>query len=391
MFKELAPDTLTVGKDIYRISEFLGRGQYGFVFKYESITTSAPIALKIIRRYTPSDLTELKIMVRARNENWPYILPAWTSMRSIELGSDEEYIHGIAYTMPYAQYGSLLDSINVNDDASGGYWGLDPFTRLMGLLDMTIGLGTLHQAGYQHNDLKPENVLLYSLDDRNIDNFVLPVSLPEWRKIGRTIGIASALFLNADFGRAGAAKEFGRSGKLGTIAFFAPEIVNGSGLTIKTDIWSLGMCFYTLITGYPLVFKVAEAGRLVANYSNQKIQRAIENILSGMKYNQLFDPKTNEQGETFQRAVRNYLITLDIDEDIAEITTKVEEISEEAKMLIRSMLSYYPEERPSIKEIATTIIKDILFKIALTNTGVIQEQRYKMLEEALIYVDSNFN
>lgn len=93
----------------------------------------------------------------------------------------------------------------------------------LALIDPVVeGLGAAHAAGLIHRDVKPENVLI--ADDGRI-------------KIG-------------DFGLARAITTTTSTGALiGTVAYLSPELVMGRQADARSDIYSLGIMLYEMITG----------------------------------------------------------------------------------------------------------------------------------------------
>ena len=90
------------------------------------------------------------------------------------------------------------------------------------------GLGYVHSKGIVHGDLKCDNILLSDEKRVKIDNALFPIP-----KL-------------ADFGLG----QFGDNQIVGgTPGFIAPEILRGSGLNFKTDIFALGMLMFEILSG----------------------------------------------------------------------------------------------------------------------------------------------
>jgi serine/threonine-protein kinase len=119
---------------------------------------------------------------------------------------------------PYLAGGSLADRLR-----PGGM----PIEQVLGWLqDIAAGLSYAHQRKVIHRDLKPHNVLL----DEN----------------GRAV--------LADFGLARAARYetiTGDQDLLGSPAYMAPEQIQGQQVTVFSDLYSLGIIGYELLTGSP--------------------------------------------------------------------------------------------------------------------------------------------
>ncbi len=99
--------------------------------------------------------------------------------------------------------------------------------------DVALGLAHAHSQGFVHRDLKPENVMVRSADGR--------VKVLDF-------GIAK------DLNASDALTQFGHY--LGTPAYSAPEQVRGRLVDGRSDIFSLGVILYELLSG-----KTAFAGR----------------------------------------------------------------------------------------------------------------------------------
>ncbi|MET3921864.1 PASTA domain-containing protein [Arthrobacter sp. UYEF20] len=99
---------------------------------------------------------------------------------------------------------------------------LAPRLALALIAPVVEGLGAAHEAGLIHRDIKPENVLI--ADDGRI-------------KVG-------------DFGLARAVSTSTSTGSLiGTVAYLSPELVLGKQADARSDIYSVGIMLYEMITG----------------------------------------------------------------------------------------------------------------------------------------------
>ncbi|MFD5278947.1 Stk1 family PASTA domain-containing Ser/Thr kinase [Pseudarthrobacter sp. NPDC058362] len=117
--------------------------------------------------------------------------------------------------MEYIPGHTLRDVINEK--------GALPPRLALALIDPVVeGLAAAHEAGFIHRDVKPENVLI--ADDGRI-------------KVG-------------DFGLARAVTASTSTGTLiGTVAYVSPELVLGNPADARSDVYSVGIMLYEMLTG----------------------------------------------------------------------------------------------------------------------------------------------
>ena len=97
---------------------------------------------------------------------------------------------------------------------------------------MAAGLGAAHEAGVLHRDLKPSNIILVPGPKR-------------MRAVITDFGLA--LRARSDSSRSGVVTDSGKS--LGTPAYMSPEQVEGHELSPASDVYSLGLVLYQMVTG----------------------------------------------------------------------------------------------------------------------------------------------
>ncbi len=89
---------------------------------------------------------------------------------------------------------------------------------------VVTGLEAAHQKGIHHRDIKPENLIVGAKGHVTIMDFGL-AQLSDASRLTRT------------------------DETLGTVAYMSPEQTQGSGVDHRTDIWSLGVVLYEMVTG----------------------------------------------------------------------------------------------------------------------------------------------
>lgn len=202
------PGTLLIGR--YRIIALVGRGGMGEVYRADDLTLEQPVALKFLPEaaaQNPQALQRFRSEVRiARRVSHPNVC------RVYDVGEVEghtflsmEYVDG-------EDLGILLRRI-----------GRLPADKALEISrKLCAGLAAAHEKGVLHRDLKPGNVMLDSRGEIVI----------------------------TDFGLAGLVEDVqGAEARNGTPAYMSPEQLAGKEISIKSDIYALGLLLYEIFTG----------------------------------------------------------------------------------------------------------------------------------------------
>lgn len=193
----------------YRIVGLLGKGGMGEVYRADDLKLGQPVALKFLPEHLLTDGAalarfhrEVRIARQVSHHN---------VCRVYDIGEVDgrhflsmEFIKG-------EELSSLLRRI--------GRLPSDKATEIV--RQLCAGLAAAHNRGVLHRDLKPANVMI----DEN-GNVRL-----------------------TDFGIAGLVEESGTGEISGTPAYMSPEQLAGGELTIKSDLYSLGLVVYEIYTG----------------------------------------------------------------------------------------------------------------------------------------------
>lgn len=202
------PGRLLAGR--YRIIALLGRGGMGEVYRADDLTLGQSVALKFLPEEADKDDALLE---RFRNE---VRISRRVSHANVCRVYDVGEVDGHTFfTMEYVDgedVASLLRRI-----------GRLPADKALEIArQLCAGLAAAHAKGVLHRDLKPANIML---DGR-----------------GQVV--------ITDFGLAGLVDQVsGADVRSGTPAYMAPEQLAGKEVSVKTDIYSLGMVLYEIFTG----------------------------------------------------------------------------------------------------------------------------------------------
>jgi serine/threonine protein kinase len=202
------PGTLVAER--YRILGLLGRGGMGEVYRATDLRLSQQVALKFLPESMAADpetLARFHNEVRiARQVSHPNVC------RVYDIGEVDgqpyismEYVDGENLSALLRRIGRLP-----ND------------TAIEMARKLCAGLAAAHDKGVLHRDLKPANIMI---DGRG-------------------------QVLVTDFGLAGIASEIqGAEIRHGTPAYMAPEQLAGTEVTVRSDIYALGLVLYEMFTG----------------------------------------------------------------------------------------------------------------------------------------------
>ncbi|MFD6221278.1 serine/threonine-protein kinase [Nocardia asteroides] len=107
---------------------------------------------------------------------------------------------------------------------------LTPERAVRIVTEAAAGLDYAHRQGLLHRDIKPANLLIARADDGTDEVLVTDFGIA--RSMGETTSLTSA------------------GSVLGTLAYAAPEQLEGDPLDVRTDVYALGGTLYELLTGF---------------------------------------------------------------------------------------------------------------------------------------------
>jgi serine/threonine protein kinase len=203
--------------DRYQIIEEIGQGGMGKVFKAMDRELNIVVALKMIK---PQLSTDPDIVSRFKKE---LLLAREILHENVIRIHDLGEINGIKYiSMNYIQGNSLSEIIQ-----STGKLTIEKSIDIA--KQVCSALDAAHSKGIIHRDLKPQNVMI----DKHGKAYVLD------------FGIARSLHADMD---AGSTQE---GIVLGSPYYMSPEQIKGERVDESTDIYSLGVLMYEMVTGRP--------------------------------------------------------------------------------------------------------------------------------------------
>jgi serine/threonine protein kinase len=219
----------------FRIVRFIGRGGMGEVYEAEDLELGARVALKTIRPEISSNswaLNRFKQEIHlARRVTHPNVCRMFDIARHRgSIGSADSDFDQVFLTMELLEGESLADRLRRE--------GRMNFADAWPIIQQTAeALQAAHQAGVIHRDFKPSNVLLIGAGN-------------QVRAVVTDFGLARAL---ADSSLTGASfmQSLSMTGQvLGTLAYMAPEQLEGGQVKPATDVYALGLVIYEMLTGH---------------------------------------------------------------------------------------------------------------------------------------------
>ena len=196
----------------YRVLERLGGGGAGVVYKARDLTLERFVALKFLSSYRSGSEADKRRFLREARAASSLDHPNICTVYEIdETGEGRLFI-----AMAFCEGETLKRKLER---------GPLPVAEAAGLAaQIAAGLGAAHDKGIVHRDVKPANVIV----------------APDGRVKIVDFGIAQA----------GDESRLTRAGTaVGTVGYMSPEQLRGEPIDRRTDVWSLGVVLYEMITG----------------------------------------------------------------------------------------------------------------------------------------------
>ncbi len=234
----------------YQIEELIGRGGMGAVFKALDTRLGRTVALKVL---TPMDLPEEELRERfLREAKAGARLNHHGIVTIYEVGEDQgqqyiamEYVKGCTLRqLLREQPPSMLEAIDI-------------------IMAAGQALASAHSSGIIHRDIKSENIMVTGEGTVKVMDFGLA-----------KIQGASMLTREGEI--------------MGTAAYMSPQQATGEATDHRTDIFSLGVVFYELLTGQrpftgdqeiAVIFSLLNEEPMGIRELNQEVPQELEQIV----------------------------------------------------------------------------------------------------------------
>lgn len=205
----------------YKLKGLLGRGGMGLVFLAEDTNLHREVALKFL----PVELTDNPANIR-RFRNEARAASKVIHQNVAHIYDFKEHEGRFFLVMEYVPGRSLREMIKEN--------AVDANFAFEIALQIAAAIAAAHQKGTIHRDIKPENIIVKDDGQIKILDFGLAKSI-DFDELDKDL---SESVLKTEHGLI-----------MGTTAYMSPEQVRGQKVDQTTDIWSLGVCLYEMLTG----------------------------------------------------------------------------------------------------------------------------------------------
>lgn len=220
----------------YKIVRELGQGATAMVYLAEDPKDGRPVAVKLVR-FNAGEGWRWSNRVRRlfRMEgNMARILDHPNIIRVYEHAVEEDYAYIVMEYMP----GRPLSEFVTFDK-------LLPPHRVVGIVfQCCLALDYAFKQGIIHRDIKPANIMVDEQDNVKITDFGLALNLGRQRHDDSTFIMG-----------------------VGSPAYMSPEQIKGHPLNQKTDLYSLGVVLYEMLTGRQ-PFRAANKAQLIYKIIN---------------------------------------------------------------------------------------------------------------------------
>jgi eukaryotic-like serine/threonine-protein kinase len=209
----------------YSVEERLGSGGMGAVYRARHLQMDRPVAIKVLhQRFVEDEAARVRFQIEARAA---VMLRHSNAVSVTDFGQTSE---GCVYIVMELLEGRTLREILSREGP------IETARAISIMLQTSAAVAAAHEAGIIHRDLKPSNILVTQSADQPAVVKVLD------------FGIAKVTSEELDEDE-NATRVVQTSSVIGTPRYMSPEQYNGFELTPATDVYSLGVILYEMLTG----------------------------------------------------------------------------------------------------------------------------------------------
>lgn len=281
-----------VGKR-YRIIRSLGEGGMANVYEAEDLVQKRRVTLKMLRFDLQDDPRSVERFHKEANSltklDNPHIVQIY------DFGND----HGVPYLiMEYVKGTDLKTYLKEHYPLS--------CEKVVDIMEQILSaVESAHRIGIIHRDLKPQNILIDNYGKVKVTDFGISIAAMESATITKT------------------------NTMIGSVHYISPEQARGSIITRQSDIYSLGIILFELLTGKVPFEGQTAVSIAVKHYRdnlpsarkiNPKVPQALENVILHATAKKLKDRYPD--AETMARDLKTALLPVRKNEPKWEVPTE---------------------------------------------------------------------
>ena len=281
-----------VGKR-YRIIRSLGEGGMANVYEAEDLVQKRRVTLKMLRFDLQDDPRSVERFHKEANSltklDNPHIVQIY------DFGND----HGVPYLiMEYVKGTDLKTYLKEHYPLS--------CKKVVDIMEQILSaVESAHRIGIIHRDLKPQNILIDNYGKVKVTDFGISIAAMESATITKT------------------------NTMIGSVHYISPEQARGSIITKQSDIYSLGIILFELLTGKVPFEGQTAVSIAVKHYRdnlpsarkiNPKVPQALENVILHATAKKLKDRYPD--AETMARDLKTALLPVRKNEPKWEVPTE---------------------------------------------------------------------
>jgi serine/threonine protein kinase len=214
----------------YKVNELLGRGGMGVVYRAQDTKLNRPVALKMIKADLTADPDKLNRFIQEARAAAAITHPAIAQVYDIDT------VDGTTFIVMEFIEGQTIGSLIAKKE-------LDLLGSVEIAVQVAEGLAKAHKSKIIHRDIKSDNIMVTRDGHAKLLDFGLAKLLEPSADEAKTL----TLLENAPTKTMPQTTAAGKI--MGTTSYMSPEQARGQTLSYPSDIFSLGIVLYEMVTG----------------------------------------------------------------------------------------------------------------------------------------------
>lgn len=214
----------------YKVDEFIGKGGMGVVYRAQDTKLNRPVALKMLKDDMTADPERLKRFIQEARAAAAITHPAIAQVYDIDTVDEKTFI-----VMEFIE-GQTIGKLIANKE-------MDLIGSVEIALQVAEGLAKAHKSKIIHRDIKPENIMVTRDGHAKLLDFGLAKLLEPSEDVDRTMTLLEHAPTKT------MPKTTAAGTIMGTTSYMSPEQARGQPLSYPSDVFSLGIVLYEMVTG----------------------------------------------------------------------------------------------------------------------------------------------